>query len=383
MPTFDNYNTSEKMLRQALCATIFFNLAIVVILYYNLNRGMVENELRKAIDMFEIRGESQVQIQTKKHLSQNQGDLDFKENSVQLNKSIETQAKIENIEVRNNSDELKISKLQSIFEERRKSTENFCEDLKANGIKWPSPMDGWFAFPSNLLVLKERNLVWCPVFKSATSTWMTFLVKLSSLSDSEKSAKLKKLDAIGLGRSVAPRLTKTAWNQWLNKIHKEHKNEIKFTIVRHPFERLVSAFREKLERSKFGNPNYMKDIKSEIRMKYRKKYLEKFGAESLSKENNYGALVTVDTKSGLRSPSDPTFWEFVQWFVTNNHHLSNEHWIPVMNFCSVCQTGYDYIVKFEDLATENELFLKEIHLDHYLETTGTKINVNHPKDLSR
>ena len=38
----------------------------------------------------------------------------------------------------------------------------------------------------HLLVLEERNLVWCPVYKSGTSAWMTYLVHLSKQSPQEK-----------------------------------------------------------------------------------------------------------------------------------------------------------------------------------------------------
>ena len=99
----------------------------------------------------------------------------------------------------------------------------------------------------------------------------------------------------------------------------------------------------------------MKDIKSDIKGKFRNKYLEKFGVDSLSKENNYGALVEIDTKSGQRAPTDPTFWEFVQWFISEKHHLTNEHWIPISNFCGLCRLEYDYIIQSEDFGKNDQL----------------------------
>ena len=37
--------------------------------------------------------------------------------------------------------------------------------------------------PSHLMVLKDRNLAFCPVFKAGSSTWLTILLDLSSISE--------------------------------------------------------------------------------------------------------------------------------------------------------------------------------------------------------
>ena len=49
----------------------------------------------------------------------------------------------------------------------------------------------------HLLVLKERNLVWCPVYKSGTSAWMTYLVHLSKQSPQEKDRLIAHNSGIG------------------------------------------------------------------------------------------------------------------------------------------------------------------------------------------
>ena len=63
-----------------------------------------------------------------------------------------------------------------MFEKRVKVVKDFCSskiDRKGSAI-------------GNLLVLKERNLVWCPVYKAGSSTWMKYLVHLSLKSPKEK-----------------------------------------------------------------------------------------------------------------------------------------------------------------------------------------------------
>ena len=61
------------------------------------------------------------------------------------------------------------------IEMRVKKVEEFCETQPHKDARI-----------GPLLVLKERNLVWCPVYKSGTSAWMTYLVHLSTKSATEK-----------------------------------------------------------------------------------------------------------------------------------------------------------------------------------------------------
>ena len=49
----------------------------------------------------------------------------------------------------------------------------------------------------HLLVLKERNLVWCPVYKSGSSAWMKILVHLSNKSPEHKQRLLTKNPSLG------------------------------------------------------------------------------------------------------------------------------------------------------------------------------------------
>ena len=98
---------------------------------------------------------------------------------------------------------------------------------------------------------------------------------------------------------------KSQWFSW-----SRNQNSVsKLIVVRHPFERLVSAFRQKVEAyDKLIFGWYGKAI-----LKRRPEYLTKFGENSLNAENNFGAILPVN---GMKRTSDlPTFWEFIQWII--------------------------------------------------------------------
>ena len=129
----------------------------------------------------------------------------------------------------------------------------------------------------------------------------------------------------------------------------------KLMIVRHPFSRLVSAFRDKLEmcrsttcRGKGGKhklpsgPLMVKEFRSQA--------LARFGQEFFSKENNYGALYKVKTH---RVYELPIFWEFVQWIIHGKGEY-NEHWCPNYLYCTPCTANFQYIIKYETMDVETD-----------------------------
>ena len=84
------------------------------------------------------------------------------------------------------------------------------------------------------------------------------------------------------GRTVAPALPRSAWIRFMTDLQKRNIEETSFIVVRHPFERLVSAFRDKLERKhtpSYLNDFYYKSYGKKIVQKWRQKALQIFGDE--------------------------------------------------------------------------------------------------------
>lgn len=177
-------------------------------------------------------------------------------------------------------------------------------------------------------------------------------------------------------KAVSAPMTMPSYMSYL-KAHKDDRKAKSFIIVRHPFERLVSAFRDKIERlhaSSLAQDYYYKMHGREITRKYRAGASQHLGPDFLSKANHYGALVPV-TGRLRRVPELPTFWEFVQDVLNTDPEQMNEHWAPIHKFCSLCMVSYDVIVKFENLAQE-EVWLRRYLLGSERRLPGREVNRN-------
>ena len=160
-----------------------------------------------------------------------------------------------------------------------------------------------------------------------------------------------------------------------------------FMIVRHPFHRLVSAFRDKLERKrvkKLERDYFYKKYGKQIVAKYRKSFTKQFSEEYLSESNNYGAPVPVVKKTNTtdRSPLQPTFWEFVQFVKDTKPMLMDEHWKPMHLFCPVCDIDFAYVLKFENIPEEGKFLRKVLNPFDDRRHLLRKVNKNHPMQMN-
>lgn len=121
----------------------------------------------------------------------------------------------------------------------------------------------------------------------------------------------------------------------------------KFLIVRHPLERLLSAYRDKLEH-----------------MQNREYYYKRFGRRIVLK---YRQSMNV-------TKLEPTFAEFLRFIVSEKYF--DEHWTPYYRTCEPCMIHYDYILKFETLDRDESFFIQDVNLNGYLYEENYPKNIN-------
>ena len=178
------------------------------------------------------------------------------------------------------------------------------------------------------VINNKYKVIWCNVFKSASSTWIYHFLLMAGFKK-EDLIKSKK-NAIEILRTNYPRPDVTE----LNKFHanKEYKS---FIIVREPFHRLLSAYFDKIQ-----SPSQL--------------FFEKLRCQIIKEFGN----------REFKKPCMAYFSEFVDYIIKEREkgNRLNEHWTPYHSFCSTCSFKFDYILKFENLLTEEQYLIGKVNI---------------------
>jgi len=244
-----------------------------------------------------------------------------------------------------------------------------------------------------LYVLKSKSLVWCPVYKAASTNWMHNLIHLGGKSEKEVEEIIKKYpnQPNEQAREVAPLQSGSSVR---SLVVRGGALVTTLLIVRHPFDRLVSAFRDKLEQC-HGVPDnctlssnwYYKQYGYKIVSQYRKQARAKFGEQFFEKKNNYGAPFPVNRS--WRDEHYPSWWEFIQYLLNTSPGSYDEHWKPASLYCSVCSKSleYNHILHFENIETEESYLAKTLAAEDLIhqrwENKNTKDNISKEEILGK
>jgi hypothetical protein len=67
------------------------------------------------------------------------------------------------------------------LEKRRKILENHCRDLRQKGHR-----DAISNSINNVYFMKQKLLIWCPVFKAGSTTWFNNMVDMADIPKESK-----------------------------------------------------------------------------------------------------------------------------------------------------------------------------------------------------
>ncbi|KFQ56684.1 Carbohydrate sulfotransferase 9, partial [Pelecanus crispus] len=206
-----------------------------------------------------------------------------------------------------------------IQNDRKSTLASVCQ--KQNLVKLSSKLNSHVA--SQLFVEHKHRFIYCEVPKVGCSNWKRTIFILQADMKAEASEiehdHIHQTSVIKKVVAYPPAIQKDFLN-----------NYTKVMFTRHPLERLVSAYRDKLLHSE---PLYSITIANEIRAMFRK---NKNSSEKVS------------------------FQEFVSFITANPPNSLDNHWKPMFLLCDPCNIPYDILGKYETLGLDSEHVLKVI-----------------------
>ncbi|XP_064112976.1 carbohydrate sulfotransferase 11-like [Macrobrachium nipponense] len=212
--------------------------------------------------------------------------------------------------------------------EETEGAQEACERLRDElPLRWKRKDRG----PSSGILSKlrwdpKRHLVYCHLPKVASTTWAWHLLRSAGLKDEEIAAHPNV--HILLRERLPPPSVEDHDNEFL-------KDSLAFVVSRHPYHRLVSAYKNKIIEAEKRRQHYV-DLRTLILERYhRQKDLTNSTMPTFRDFCEYIADTTEDWLSDLnhKEPPDP-------------------HWMPMTYMCSPCNLHYDIYSKMETMEED-------------------------------
>ncbi|XP_033127908.1 carbohydrate sulfotransferase 11-like [Anneissia japonica] len=200
---------------------------------------------------------------------------------------------------------------------------------------------------ANLIVVDEYKLMYCSVPKTGCSSWKRLFLVLHRLYNSTG--------------DISPGQVHQTFKT-LAKVTEAKAEEIlqtytKFFFLRKPLDRVLSAYRNKIERNDMAWKGIKKIIVPKIKEMYRKNK-------------------SVDAEL-IKDYDSVTFQEFAQYLSDNKNtflYPFEEHWRETYRLCSPCEIDYDYIGHFDTLIEDSTFILKTLNETHDFPAAGNPTN---------
>ncbi|XP_052743869.1 carbohydrate sulfotransferase 11 isoform X2 [Bicyclus anynana] len=229
---------------------------------------------------------------------------------------------------------------------RREYLRSECSRLGLDGA-------GHKAYAWEYLINRQYHVIWCNIFKAASTSWMYNFNLMANYTaaflDRTKEVPLE------LARKKYARPT-------VEMIRKAQGDSFTFLIVRHPLERLASAYNDKIVHA------WPKSFHDQMGRRIIKKYRK-------------AATKPVPTERY------PVFEEFVSYVLDEAKvkRTLDMHWTPYSDFCTPCKFNFDVILKFETLDEDQRFLIQMARLQEVIKPewrnsgkgTNTLHNINH------
>lgn len=216
-------------------------------------------------------------------------------------------------------------------QDRLQNIREYCKNSKNNS-------DIFHTFPLqrnlfNFVVSEKYKFIICYVPKTGASQWKRALINIlanRTVQSDPDTISLFDDDIFTFLNKYEPR-----------KRQAMLKSYAAFFFVREPFERLLSAFRDKFE-------TYTTSLYSQL------------GREIVGKLRK-----SSESKNSNKLPSFDEFTEYLSTLPDNPQW--DMHWRPIHQVCYPCAIDYDYVGHFETVKEDADYILQQLKLDKMAE----------------
>ncbi|KAM4795121.1 carbohydrate sulfotransferase 10 [Rhinophrynus dorsalis] len=189
-----------------------------------------------------------------------------------------------------------------------------------------------------IFVSDKHKILFCQTPKVGNTQWKKVLIVLNGAFPSIE--EIPENVVHDHEKNGLPRLSSYS----IADVHERLNSYFKFVIVRDPFERLISAYKDKFVHNPRFEPWYKHDIAPTIIRKYRKDRRE--------------------SRGGLQ------FQDFVRYLGDPNHRFLDLqfgdhiiHWVTYVELCAPCEINYNVIGHHETLEEDAPYILREAGID--------------------
>ena len=224
--------------------------------------------------------------------------------------------------------------MRSVLSEEEQQEQNRRHELLLNFCK-KYHHKPYYSADKSLIYSDRQKVIYCSVAKAACTSWKRVMPVIDG----------KMADPMDFKRKEDVHRFHHTWLGYVkNETEKarRRKKYFKFFFVRHPFERILSAWR-----NKFKNP-------------YNEVYQKRLGPKIVKQVR---AKVTVASGAAVK---DITFEEFIDYIIYLNYvkkaKSMDQHWELALNLCDPCNIQYDFIGKVETLEKDSDQVLKILGL---------------------
>ena len=182
----------------------------------------------------------------------------------------------------------------------------------------------------HLIYSDRKKVIYCFVPKVACTNWKWMIHQLDKGKPSTQPI---------IARA---KIHEISFKHITNRLYETKKHYYTFLFVRHPFERLISAYRNKLLQPYPDDHYYLNTLGKRIVRTYR--------------------------KSSTRTSNTCTFAEFIEFLINKaakeGSKSFDEHWKPQTLLCDICHTRFDFIGKYETLVEDSRIILKDLKVSN-------------------